>query len=181
MVAGLQAVTVLSSDSSGSHAGVSKRQLSHGGAAPTTAEITGNQVGGPSVSVELLCSQAPLGAPEEAVITAATSWAHLPSHGQGSTPGPSSGHDGAKMAAQSRTTPTSPVCRRASLPTGRGSGFLSLSGDLARAWGLGEEGAAPSLSPPGAPQSGELPVRCACHSCQPLWNVPPALRGSPAL
>ena len=69
----LQAVTVLSSDSSGSHAGVSKRQLSHGGATPTTAEITGNQVGGPSVSVELLCSQAPLGAPGEAAITATMS------------------------------------------------------------------------------------------------------------
>lgn len=170
MVAGLQAGTVLSSDSSGSHAGVSKRQLSHGGATPTTAEITGNQVGGPSVSVELLCSQAPFGAPDEAVITATMSWAHLPSHSQGSTPGPSSGHNGAKTVAQSRTMPTSPVCRGggASLPTGRGSGFLSLSGDLARAWGLGEEGAAPSLCPPGAPQSGEHPVRCACHSRQPL-------------
>lgn len=55
---GPQAVTVLSSDSSGSHAGISKRQFPHGGATPATAEITGNQVGGPGVSVELLCSQA---------------------------------------------------------------------------------------------------------------------------
>lgn len=101
MVAGLQAVTVLSSDSSGSHAGISKRQLSHSGATPTTTEITGNQVGGPSVSVELLCSQAPLRAPDEAVITATLSWSRLPSHSQGSTPGPSSGPSRAKMVVQS--------------------------------------------------------------------------------
>ena len=101
MVAGLQAVTVLSSDSSGSHAGISKRQLSHGGATPATAEITGNQVGGPGLSVELLCSQAPLRAPDEAVITATLSWSRLPSHSQGSTPGPSSGRSRARMVAQS--------------------------------------------------------------------------------
>lgn len=59
MEAGRQAATVLSSDSSGSHAGVSKRQPSHSGATPITAEITGNQVGGPSVCVEC-CALRPL-------------------------------------------------------------------------------------------------------------------------
>lgn len=86
-----------------------------------------------------------------------------------------------------------PCCRRASLPTGRGAGFLSLRGVLARAWGLGE-GAASSLCPQGLLRAESAPrhepVIAASSSGmafllseggQPCDNTPLSLQAGPFL
>ena len=127
----------------------------------------------------VLCSQAPLRAPDEA-------WSQPP------CPGPTCPPvvRGALQAQAVATAgpkrwcshePCPPPLLQKAFPPHRPRGQVLVT-ERRSGQGLGPRGGGCIFSvPPGAPQSRECPAPWACHCRQPLWHGLPALRGRPAL